>query len=54
VHRYRQLIPSGSAMAIVDKVQQIFARPLAHSPRVFVQEHGGIDHMASEYSRLHP
>jgi len=48
------LIPSGDAMAIVDKVQQILARPLAHSPRVFVQENGGIDHMASEYSRLHP
>ena len=48
------LIPSGSAMAIVDKVQQILARPLAHSPRSFVQEHGGIDQMASQYSRLHP
>jgi glycosyltransferase involved in cell wall biosynthesis len=48
------LIPAGNAMAIVDKVQQILARPLAHSPRAFVQEHGGIDHMASEYSRLHP
>jgi len=48
------LIPSGSATAIVDKVQQILARPLAHSPRSFVQQHGGIDQMASQYSRLHP
>jgi len=48
------LIPSGNAMAIVDKVRQTLARPLELSPRAFVQEHGGIEHMASAYSRLHP
>jgi glycosyltransferase involved in cell wall biosynthesis len=48
------LIPAGDMMAIVDRVKQILVRPLNHSPRAFVQEHGDIDHMALAYSRLHP
>ncbi len=47
------LIPAGNVMAIVDAVRRALVQPLIKSPRVFVQQHAGIQQMATAYSELH-
>jgi len=47
------LIPAGNVMAIVDAVRRSLTQPLTRSPRDFVQQFGGIQQMATAYSKLH-